>query len=1051
MESKNNSIRQTARMIVLVCLALLLAAPCVLYAQNGGGGGKTLTGTVTDGAEPVIGASVLVKGTTNGTITDVDGRFTLAGVPADAVLQVSYIGYLTQEIAVGGKSQLAVTLKEDSQQLEEVVVVGYGTQKKVTLTGSVSQLTGENIASRASTDVRNALQGQMAGVAVLRSGGQPGAETSGIRVRGFSSAGTATALVLIDGVEGDIALLNPDDVESVSVLKDAASASIYGARAAAGVILITTKKGADSQKATVSYSGSLGVNTPGLMPQRISSWEEQTMINLSRINSRGTAEMDAERSSWVGNPNYNYRPNGSRWEWFTSENWLDEGTRDYTIQQNHSVSLRGGTDKTRYYVSAAYYTKNGILKYGSDEYSRYSFRSSIDAKLSPHVDLSLLAAYEGGFTVAPSYGQAGILAGLYNSRGRQSIYLPEEDTNYADNPYSADLQVNMIEVMKNGGDGKTRNEKYTGKVNLSFHDIIKGLKADVNLSRRADYYNRELDYHFIQSMGKDGVIRSGYEANNPNRVAKTKYYAYQDKAELLLNYDYRLDRHAFHALGGASYERYYKDQMSGTAMNLLSNDFYSFNYYDTSTATNSVLSDLIEPWKMVSLFGRVNYNYAERYLFEANIRYDGSSRLAPGKRFGAFPSFAAGWRIGEEKFFVPLKSKIDNLKLRASWGKLGNSDPLANMSMYPYIGTIENSTIMGKGSYYQSTMASQDITWEIITSTDIGFDLAMLDNRLNVTADYYWKYNNNMLSVVQVAHTVGVTVPKQNVGQLKTWGWELAVKWQDKIKDFSYSIGLTLDDSQNKLLKYDQNDLITADGSVAHLVGYPLNTIWGYKTDGFWSSADEYTEYKAKHPGYSTFNDGKIAGGDVKYVAQGNPDHAIGTGDGTVENHGDLVYMGTTNGRYLFGINLTAAWKGFDCLVFFQGVGKRTFFIDRETLTPFGQSYLMPWTIHQDYWTENNPDAYHARLYEGGTYNYWNSDRYAQNGAYIRLKNIQLGYTVNMPKHILQNLRIYISGSDVWEHSNVLKAFDPESGQAVSRSNYYPFFRTWTMGVNITF
>jgi len=1017
--------------------------------------GKTLTGTVSDETGPLAGANVRIKGTTVGTITDENGRFVIDNVPANSVLQISYIGYAMQEVTVTNQTTLNIVLMEESVGMQEVIVVGYGTQKKATLTGSVSQVTGKDITSKASTDVLNALQGQMAGVQVLRDGGQPGSETSGIRVRGFTSANDASALVLIDGVEGDMKLINPDDVESISVLKDAASASIYGARAAAGVILITTKKGSKAGgKARISYNGSFGLNLPGYMPQRIAPWEEQALINSEGRLRERSAELNAERASWIANPNYNYHPNTTRWNFFTNSNWLNEGTNDYTTQQNHAISVNGGSENIQYYVSGGFFTKSGLIKYGPDDYSRYNLRTSLDAQLNQYVDLNIIAGYDGGFTSQSSYGSTNLLSTLYSSRGRQGIYLPEEDTNYANNPYSADLQVNAIDIMKNGGEQNARNEKYTGKLGVKFHDFIKGMTVELNASRRADYYNYERDGRFVISMGRNGEVRGGgtgaYSANNPNFVEKTKNYAYQDKLEALLNYDLKIDSHAIHFLLGGSYEQYYKDQITATAKNLISNDFFSLNFYDKSVATNSVMSDLIQPWKMASVFGRLNYNYQERYLFEANFRYDGSSRLAPGKRFGLFPSFAAAWRVTEEDFFEGLKDKIQNFKIRADWGKLGNSTVLNSM-YYPYIGVIANSTIMGKATYYQSELASQDITWEVVTSTDIGLDLSTLNNRLSLTADYYWKYNSNMLSKIEVAHLVGVGIPYVNMGELKTWGWEISLNWRDKIGDLTYSIGFNIDDSQNELVKFGDNDIISTTASTAHLEGYPLNSIWGYKTDGFWRSRDEYLAYKESNPGYVTFDDAKIWGGDIKYLnLDGNP--VIGPGAQTVDDHGDLVYMGTTNGRYLYGINLNLQWHGFDFTAFFQGVGKRSFFIDPTVMCPLYYSYQMPWMMHLDYWTESNQDAYFARINgsDSEMRNYYYSDHWVQNGAYIRLKNIQLGYTFPISKKYVDNLRFYIAGTDVWEYSKVLDTFDPESGNNVGRS-YYPFFRTWTTGISINF
>jgi hypothetical protein len=378
---------------------------------------------------------------------------------------------------------------------------------------------------------------------------------------------------------------------------------------------------------------------------------------------------------------------------------------------------------------------------------------------------------------------------------------------------------------------------------------------------------------------------------------------------------------------------------------------------------------------------------------------------------------------------------------------------------YPYFGLISNKTedsdtnilsVMGNPVYYQKAMVSEDVTWETLTSTDIGMDLSFFGNKLNVSADYYWKSNNDMLAQLRVGNIAGVVqLPYQNAGKLKTWGWEVSVEWRDKIGNVFYHINFNVDDSQNKLVSYDGNNVIKA-GRTKLLEGYALNTIWGYKTDGFWNSREEYLEYKAANPGYQSFNDAKVSGGDIRYVAQGKADHTIGIGGGTPDDPGDLVYLGTSNGRYLYGINLGLEWKGFDFSCFFQGVGKRNYLIDTATLAPLGNSYQMPWTVNSDYWTEDNKDAFFARPYEGQTFNYNPADRWVQNGAYVRLKDIQLGYTIPISKKIIQQLRLFVNGTDVWEHSNVLKVFDPEVDDE-KNTEYYPFFRTWTMGVNLTF
>ena len=887
-------------------------------------------------------------------------------------------------------------------------------------------------------------------MAVLRNSGEPGSESSGLRIRGFSSVNATSALVLIDGVEGDLALLNADDIESISVLKDASACAIYGARAASGVVLVTTKSGTEG-KPKISYSGYYAVNTPGNMPKRLPAWEEQQWINLGRYNQGGSYEWNKEKTTWVANPNFNYYPNNNngRWEQFTATNWVDEGTKDYSDQTNHSVSVSGGTKSVHYLVSGNFFYKNGMLKYTYNSNTRVNLHAKVNAELNKYLELGVNLQYQSKKNTSPSNGAGSILNTMYGARARQLLWQPEETPNIGEQPYSGDLQVNPIDILKNGGTNETLYEAYLGKGELIIKNLVKGLRINLNASRRAGYYTGRSERHWLAWYAMNGTtIRQ--QTNNPNSLYRIKNNDYHDQFEATVNYEFDVLKHNVKVLAGSSYENYRKDQFDATARNMNSNDFFSFNYFDAAEASNISLADNIQPWSMMSYFGRINYNYDERYLLEANIRYDGSSRLAPSKRWKAFPSVSAAWRVNQEKWFT--LDWVSNLKLRASWGQLGNG---AVLGLYDYVPTIsQGATYITEKSYYQANLASKDKTWETIETTNVGVDFGVLNGRLSGSFDYYWKYNNDMLSRLQLPHTIGIGVPAVNVGKLKTWGWEFEIKWRDRIGDFSYQVAFNLSDSQNELKEYDGADVITA-GTVSLLEGYPMNTIWGYTTDGYWSSLEEYNQYKEAHPGYKSFSDGKVGGGDVRYLtlpdADGSIDHQVGGGDGTKENHGDLVCLGNSNGRYLYGLNLSAQWKGFDLAVMFQGVAKRKMLIDTEAIAPFGRTHQMPWTVHRDYWTEDNPDAFWPRLYNynGDMFNFQPSDKWVQNAAYLRLKNITLGYTIPVSKRYIEKLRVYVSGNDVWEKSDILKVFDPEAGNNVGR-NYYPFFRTWSFGVNVT-
>lgn len=1038
---KRNLFRRRIVHSLLVCLALL-CFDIGLYAQNV----LTVEGVVADKntKEPLIGVTVSEKGTTNGTMTDIDGNFTLKAKQG-ATLVFTSIGYKSVEHSASSK--MNVVMEEDSKTLDDVVVVGYGVQKKVNLTGAIATVDGSTIAAKSSSDVLSAMQGEMPGVAVLRSSGKPGSETSGMRVRGFSSINSVSALVLIDGVEGDLTLLNPNDIANISVLKDAAASSIYGARAAGGVVLVTTKSGQEG-KTRISYNGYFAANRPSNMPERLPAWEEQKFINESRVQAGGSPEWNDEMSSWVGNPNFNYRPNNTngRWDFFQSTNWIAEGVRDYSTQQSHAVSISGGSKDINYLVSGNFFTKGGILKYGPDKNERYNLRIKLGANLNKYLDLAINASYNGKFVETNPYKAEDLLERLYRVRGRQPIFNPQEDIYYGDHPYNGDLQVNPIDIMKNGGLDESRYEAYVGKGELTIKNFVQGLRVKLSAARQAGYYNSKVSRPTIIWYDRLGTTKR-FDANNPNSLEKVKNYDFHDNFEALVYYDFKLDKHTFNLLGGSTYENYRKDEMKGVAKNLNSNDFFTFNSYDTSLPTNTELKDKVETWAMMSYFGRLNYNFNDRYLFEANVRYDGSSQLAPGLRWHAFPSLSVGWRISEESWFNV--NSIDNLKLRASWGQLGIGANMGDGRIYEYMSLLTSGSWLGNGYFYEKTLPSTEKSWETLETTNIGLDLNMLSGRLSFVGDYYWKTNNNMLIDYNLPKLVGVGAPKGNIGRLKTWGWEVQVGWRDRIDKVSYQASFNLSDSQNELVELSNSRNISA-GAKDRIEGYPLNTIWGYQTNGYWSSKQEYQDYKAANPGYQSFNDANVGAGDVRYVAQGKADHTIGAGGGTPDNPGDLIYLGDSNGRYLYGFNLSLQWNNFDFSMLWQGVAKRKLLIETNTIAPFQATSNMPWTIHRDYWTPENTDAFWPRLYNQNTFNYEPSDKWVQNAAYIRLKNIQVGYNIPVKKAVFDKVRVYLSGDDVWEHTDLLKVFDPEVGNKASAS-YYPFFRTWSVGVNVTF
>ena len=1011
-----------------------------------------ILGTVTDlKGIPLQGVNVLIKNGGSGTITDKEGKYSLVVEPT-AVLIFSYAGFLNQEEKVGDRTSINVSMQENTSTLEDVVVVGYGTQKKLNLSGSVAQVTGKDLANRPVANVTGALQGVMPGLTVVRGSGKPGSEGYDIRIRGFTSANDAKALVLVDGIEQDMNLLDPSDIESISVLRDASASAIYGARAAAGVVLVTTKQ-AKAGKTKVTFSTNYAVNITARQPHRLNSWDEQTLIDESRINATGAPEYTDEQYEWLKNPNMNYRPNPTqdRWEYYDNNDWIKEGMDKYNHQQNHSISVGGGEQKLNYLFTGAYYKRDGVLRYGPDDNNRINTKLNVNAELNKYLSMKLTVGYINSRIHENAYGTNDLINRLYRSRTRQSLYTPAEDT--TGQPYNGDLQVNPVDIEKNAGVDTRNFATFTSRLGFQVKNVIPGLTLDVIGWRNQGMYNEEKDSRSINWYGRStNTIR--FQVNVPNSIAVIKNKSYQNNLQSFLTYHLKLDKHDFTIMQGGSYEEYRKDEVNASGQNMVSNDFFSLNYADPLTLKSS---QKIETWALASLFGRFNYNFAGKYLFEASYRYDGSSRLAPQHRWDLFPSFSAAWRLSEENFFRDNISFIPNFKIRASWGQLGNGSPLG---LYPYIPLLNsgltntNSTATPnlvfndlRSQYiYQDTLASPNVTWETVQQSNIGIDLGFLDNRLTITADYYVKKNKNMLAFLNLPNIIGIGTPAYNVGELKSWGKELDVKWRDHVGSIEYHVGFNISDNQNKLLKYNGKNSIGTGGVVNLMEGYALNTVWGYQSAGLIQSKNDLDDYKSK---FTTQYFNNLAPGDMKYIDK-NGDGVLSAGGGTPQNPGDLVYLGTTNARYTYGFDFGFSWKGFDFAAFLQGAATRKFLIDQGTLSPMLGTADMPWTIHMDRWTPDNTNAFWPRMYQTDAHNFKPSDRWVQNGNYLRLKNIQIGYTVPVKRTFLRNLQVYVSGQDLWETTKVLSVFDPEVGNNVS-ATAYPFYRTVSFGLNAGF
>ncbi|HEY0040272.1 MAG TPA: SusC/RagA family TonB-linked outer membrane protein, partial [Flavisolibacter sp.] len=828
---------------------------------------RKIEGTITDGrGVPLVGASVTIKGTTSGAVTDNKGHFVL-NAETGSVLVFSYTGSLSQELTVGTSSVINVSLQENPTAMENVVVVGYGTQRKVNLSGAVAQVSGKELANRPVPNVTSALQGVLPGVTVVRGSGQPGAEGFGVRIRGFSSANGSNALVLVDGVEQDLNLLDPNDVETISVLKDASASAIYGARAAGGVILVTTKQGA-AGKTRLNFNSYYGINITARQPKRLNSWDEQTLIDEARFNATGAREFNAEQIEWLMNPNLNYRPNpgADRWEYFDNNNWLIEGMDKINHQSNYSLSMSGGEQRLNYLVSGSFYKRDGVLRYGPDDNSRYNLKLNLNGELNKYVSMKLTANYIGSFVRENSFGTGQIINRLYRSRTRQSLYTPAEDS--TGQKFNGDLQINPVDIQQNAGLETRDYETFTGRLGLQVKNVIKGLTLDIVGWRNQNTYNQENNSRSINWYGRSvNTIR--FSVNVPNTMRLTKNKAYQNNLQGFLTYNLKLNGHSFTVLQGGSYEEYRKDEFTAFANGMINNNFFSLNFADPLTKTSN---DLVQTWALGSAFGRFNYNFKDRYLFEASYRYDGSSRLAPENRWQLFPSFSAAWRVSEESFMKKV-SFLNNLKLRGSWGQLGNGSVLGLYDYIPLLtsGLTTNNNLVFNGVrsqyIYQNQLASPDKTWETVQQFNVGVDFNLLRNRLSVTADYYVKKNKDMLAELVLPNIIGVNVPFFNIGELKSWGTEIDLKWRDKIGKLDYRVGFNVSDNQNEVTRYNGVNSIGNGGVVEILEGYPLNSVWGYKTGGYFQSADDANKYKAnvQYPFFAGYT-----AGDIKYLDLNN-------------------------------------------------------------------------------------------------------------------------------------------------------------------------------------
>lgn len=1005
---------------------------------------KKITGIVKDNNnEPIIGANVVEKGTTNGIITDMDGRFALE-IPEDAVIRISYIGYNTQDLSVMNKTVLAVILTEDSKALEEVVVVGYGTQKKVNLTGSVSAISSADIKDRVQTNVLSAVQGTVPGVTVIS---RPGSAPS-INFRGRGNLGTSEPLYVIDGAIADASFfsnLDPNSIESISFLKDAASSAIYGSRAAYGVVLVTTKSG-DSKKMNVSYNGHVGINMPTYIPKSVNSWQYAEMRNEGSYNrdpSKGKFQIySADEIGWFRD--------GSKPDFYPNTKWTDLVLDKEVVTTQHSIDFSGGNEKVRYFVGLGYLYNDNFMPGKNDD--RYNINMNLTSDLTKWLTLKARAKY-----IRNSSESQNAVPFLPQVSSVPAIMVARQ-SNGEWGSYAAGKQAQQTWINNNPLRILSREDWSKGKSDNTMFDLgfdlkpVKGLVVSGQAVYKG-YENKTKSYKALQDNVKN--FETGAEIPGTGKYQNSMSMEWSSSTRMLytgtIKYDWSNTEHAIGLLAGTSYEYYKLEKLSGSRKNFPVEGIQDMNG-GSSTGVDISNGAGSSENKMLSYFARVNYNFSDRYLLEANIRSDASSRFHKSNRTGIFPSFSAGWRINEEGFMNNI-SWIDNLKLRASWGSLGNINNVGDYDYFQNYNSEANYTFDDQAvqGILESKPANIGLGWETVTLTNIGVDLDVLSSKFSLTAEYYIKNTKDILLGYNVPKEIGIAnAPSQNIGKVLNKGFELFLTYRDHIGDLSYSLRGNIATNKNEIRDLGNSDNIIQNGGdkIRYILkkGEAVGSYYGYKTDGLYTQS----EIDAGH--YYTFGR-KPNAGDVKYVPQrdnvewGSPI----TGE-------DRAVIGKDVPDITYGINLNLNYKNFELSVFGQGVIGTKVAFEVDQVTPFS-SGNSPKEFHLGRWTQENPNpqASSPRLYGGHSmddYNQYFSEFNLFDADYFRIKTISLGYMI--PQNVINKwsisaLKLFVTTENLFtiRADHKMKDFDPEDGSG--RGLAALGTKSVAFGVNLSF
>ena len=991
--------------------------------------GKTISGKVTDSSgSPLPGVSVIVKGTTIGSITDSEGNYSLKNIPGNAILVFSFIGMRMQEVSVDGKSIINISLQEETVGLEEVVAVGYGTMKKVNLTGAISTVNVEKLENRPITDASQALQG-VSGLYVNQAGGQPGKDEATIRIRGLGTLNDNSPLVLINGIEGSLSDINPNDIESISVLKDAASASIYGNRAANGVILVKTKDGAKNVS-KIEYNCSFGIQNvtclPDLLkdPVEFMKWRNQAQENAGKTTHDYSDDLIEEYDKGRYTDPYTYPQN----------DWLDI-MFDPAFMQEHNLRVSGGNESMNYAVSAGYLEQNGVLM-GTNS-NKFTFHSNLNFQVNKAVKIGTDLAITQRYIHEPATTAASMMEMVFKAQGFHPTYL--EDGRYA-NTFIKTSGHNVYRhplVWANEGYWKDKPLRAI----LSVYTDIKlpgGLtySAKVAVNKLDEFKKQFVPEIYMYQVKTLEASKVDYYTDDKNRHVTNEDY---EETNLTLYHTLKWEssfqnKHKLTALIGSSYESFYDRNFTATIEGLLSNDLSEIDAGSTNKETSGTSSKNV----LIGAFGRLNYSFDQKYLCEVNFRYDGSSKFAKGSRWGFFPSFSLGWRLEQEEFMKDL-DWISGLKLRLSYGSLGNE----RIGNYKYVNKVDVGYGYSFGGDENSGTAvtaynDPNISWETTTIGNIGIDATLFRDKLNFTAEFYRKRTNDILRQVDLAALVGnLSGPFKNIGKVDNKGIELTIGYHNSIRDFTYQIDAGINYNVNKVVELNGEAII--DGKFITEKGHPIDSYYILQSDGIFQTQDEIDS--------SPYQNTTTKPGYLKYKDQ-NDDKKI--------DSGDRIITGQTTPKYTFQFSLNFGYKNWSLASFFNGVYGIDTYPEKIVAFPFwfGTSVTKRWLT--DSWTPERRDARLPILTcfeDSENDNYRESDFWVQDASYLRLKNLQLGYSV--PKQLihkigLSKLLLFINGQNLLTFTK-MKDFDPERN--IQQGNYYeyPSTKIYSAGLNVTF